>query len=528
MTTPATKSSYDALIIGAGHNGLVCAAYLARAGRRVLVLEAAAMVGGAAVTREFAPGFQVSACAHLLHQMPQSLVRELALEQHGLAFSARQLPTLALAHDRDPLLLGGASDSLHQGLLGADVAAYPAYLKEMARYAAAIAPIFSRAPPRLGTGSFADQAALLRLGWQIRKLGRKSMRELLRIGGMNAYDLLQEHFTDPLLQGALGFDAVLGTNFGPRSPGSVLTLLCRLAAQSDAGEGALMQPRGGLGALSSALARAAAAAGAEIRTNTPVARILVSDDQASGVELVTGQQFSAPVVISSADPKSTFLKLLGTQHLDTGFVRRVHHLRSQGLAAKLHLALKGVPDFRGASAAALRGRLLLSPSLQHLERAFNSTKYGEYSTAPVMEITLPTLNDPALAPPGSHVLSAIVQYLPHTLKAGWSVAREQCVASLIAALAEYAPNLPGLIQAAELLTPADIEQQFRMHGGHWHHGELSFDQFYMVRPVPGAAQYATPVAGVFLCGAGSHPGGGVMGHAGRNAARSVLAARKAA
>jgi len=254
----------------------------------------------------------------------------------------------------------------------------------------------------------------------------------------------------------------------------------------------------------------------------------VSDDQASGVELITGQQYSAPVVISSVDPKSTFLKLLGTQHLDTGFVRRVHHLRSQGLAAKLHLALKGVPDFRGASAAALRGRLLLSPSLQHLERAFNSTKYGEYSTAPVMEITLPTLNDPALAPPGSHVLSAIVQYLPHTLKAGWSAAREQCIASLIAALAEYAPNLPGLIQSAELLTPADIEQQFRMHGGHWHHGELSFDQFYMVRPVPGAAQYATPVAGLFLCGAGSHPGGGVMGHAGRNAARSVLAVRKAA
>jgi phytoene dehydrogenase-like protein len=528
MAISSSKSGYDAIVIGAGHNGLVCAAYLARAGRRVLVLEASAVVGGAAITREFAPGFQVSACAHLLHQMPQDLYRDLALERHGLALVGQQLPTLALARDREPLLLAGTVDGAHQGLVGADATAYPAYLKEMARYAAAIAPIFGRAPPRLGTGSFADQAALLRLGWQIRKLGRKSMRELLRIGGMNAYDLLQEHFSDPLLQGALGFDAVLGTNFGPRSPGSVLTLLCRLAAQSDAGEGALTQPRGGLGALSAALARAAAAAGAEIKMNAEVGRILVAEDQASGVELTTGQQFLAPIVVSNADPKSTFLKLLGTQHLDTGFVRRVHHLRSQGLAAKLHLALKGLPSFRGASEAALRGRLLLSPSLQHLERAFNSTKYGEYSTAPVMEITLPTLNDPALAPPGSHVLSAIVQYLPHTLKSGWAESREQCIASLVAAIAEYAPDLPGLIQSAQLLTPADLERQHRMHGGHWHHGELAFDQFYMVRPVPGAAQYATPLAGLFLCGAGSHPGGGVMGHAGRNAARTILAVRKAA
>jgi phytoene dehydrogenase-like protein len=524
MPASAPKSGYDVLIIGAGHNGLVCAAYLARAGRRVLVLEAASIVGGAAVTREFAPGFTVSACAHLLYQMPQTLYRELALERHGLSLIARQLPTLALARDRELLLLGGSAEASHQGLIGPDVAAYPDYLREMTRYAAALAPIFHRAPPRLGSGAFADQVALLRLGWQIRKLGRKSMRELLRIGGMNAYDLLQEHFTDPLLQGALGFDAVLGTNFGPRSPGSVLTLLCRLAAQSDAGEGVLMQPRGGMGSLTAALARAAGAAGAEIRTDAEVARILVAEDQASGVELASGEKLMAPIVVSNADPKNTFLKLLGTQHLDTGFVRRVHHLRSQGLAAKLHLALKGLPNFHGANAAALRGRLLLSPSLQHLERAFNSTKYGEYSTAPVMEITLPTLNDPTLAPPGAHVLSAIVQYVPHTLKNGWEGAREQCIASL----AEYAPDLPGLIQSAELLTPADLERQFRMHGGHWHHGELAFDQFYMVRPVPGAAQYATPLAGLFLCGAGSHPGGGVMGHAGRNAARAILAARKAA
>ncbi len=347
------------------------------------------------------------------------------------------------------------------------------------------------------------------------------MRELLRIGGMNVYDLLEEHFRSAALKGALGFDAVLGTNFGPRSPGTVLTLLYRMAAEA-AGDTALAQPSGGLGALCDALAKAATAAGATIRTSTPVAQILVESDRAAGVVLESGERIAARTVLSSADPKNTFLKLLGARHLDTGFVRRVSHSRARGLAAKLHLALDRAPQFSGLQGAALGGRLLIAPSLDYLERAYNHAKYGEYSAAPAMEITVPTVNDPALAPAGKHVMSAIVQYAPYALKGGWPQERERFTNLCIDTVERYAPGLRGSIIAAELLTPVDIEREFRISGGHWHHGELAFDQFFMVRPVPGAAQHRTPLPGLYLCGAGCHPGGGVMGIPGRNAARQVL------
>jgi phytoene dehydrogenase-like protein len=392
----------------------------------------------------------------------------------------------------------------------------------MRRFAAALVPMFTRVPPRLGTTAWADRLVWLRLGWQIRTLGRRDMRELLRIGGMNVYDLLEENFESEMLKGALGFDAVLGANFGPRSPGTVLTLLYRLAAECAAGAGGLSQPKGGMGALCHALAGAAAAAGATIRTGAPVASIRVEGDRAAGVVLESGERIAAQSVISSADPKTTFLRLLGPRFLDTGFVRRVNHLRSRGLAAKLHLALKRAPSFSGVSESALRGRLLIAPSLQHIEHAYNHAKYGEFSAAPVMEITVPTANDPALAPAGQHVLSAIVQYAPYELKEGWQDGRQRFLDRVLDTLEGCAPGLRDSVIGAELLTPADLAREFRSSGGHWHHADLAFDQFLMVRPVPGASQYRTPLEGLFLCGAGCHPGGGVMGIAGRLAAQQVL------
>jgi len=302
----------------------------------------------------------------------------------------------------------------------------------------------------------------------------------------------------------------------------VLTLLYRLAAESAAGGAGLSQPKGGMGALCNALAKAASAAGATLRTGAPVASILVEGDRAAGVVLESGERIGGTTVISSADPKTTFLRLLGARHLDAGFVRRVNHIRSRGLAAKLHLALNRTPVFSGVSALNLRGRLLAAPSLQHVEHAYNHAKYGEFSAAPVMEITVPSVNDPTLAPPGQHVLSAIVQYAPYALKEGWAAGRSRFLDTVLQTLEGYAPGIRGCVVGAELLTPPDMEQEFRINGGHWHHGDLAFDQFLLVRPVPGAAQYRTPVEGLFLCGAGCHPGGGVMGIAGRNAAREVL------
>jgi phytoene dehydrogenase-like protein len=283
-----------------------------------------------------------------------------------------------------------------------------------------------------------------------------------------------------------------------------------------------------MGALCEALASAAGAAGALIRTGTPVASVLVTDDRAVGVSLESGEQIRARSVISSVDPKTTFLRLVGPRHLDTGFVRRVAHIRARGLAAKLHLALKGAPVFTGVSAQQLTGRLLQAPSLEFVEHAYNHAKYGEFSSMPIMEITVPTINDPSLAPAGHHVLSAIVQYVPYALKEGWDSGRARLLETALDTLERLAPGLRDSVLHAELLTPPDLEREFRSSGGHWHQGDLAFDQFLMVRPVPGAAQYRTPLPGLYLCGAGCHPGGGVMGVAGRNAAQQVLQGARAA
>jgi len=534
MSVAAAQSragGYDCIVVGGGHNGLTCAAYLARAGRSVLVLEAAARLGGAAATREFAPGFRVSAGPQFLHLMPQALRAELRLEAHGLKAAASAVGTVALASDGSALPIAGPLGSAHEPAAlaalaarsGNDAEAWPGFRRRLDRFAATLAPLIESTPPRLGSEAWSDRLALLRLGWQVRRLGRRDMRELLRIIGMNVYDLLEEHFETALLKGALGFDAVLGVNFGPRSPGTVLTQLYRLAGESRAGHGGAIQVSGGLGALSDALGAAARAAGATIRLGAKVARIDVAQDRASGVVLDSGERIAARAVISSADPKSTFLRLLGAEHLDTGFVRKVSHLRTRGLAAKLHLALDRAPAFSGLDPGRLGSRLVIAPSLAYLEQAYDHSKYGECSAAPALEISVPTVADSALAPAGRHVLSAIVQYVPYALAAGWAEGRQRCMDLAIDTLERHAPGLRRSIIAAELLAPPDLEREFGITGGHWHHADLALDQFYMVRPVPGATQYRTPVGGLYLCGAGCHPGGGVMGIAGRNAAHQLLA-----
>jgi phytoene dehydrogenase-like protein len=518
MSTAST--SFDSIVVGGGHNGLTCAAYLARSGRKVLVVEAAERLGGAAVTREFAPGFKVSAAAHLLHLMPPSLVRELGLPEQGLKLAADRLSTVALDAGGRHLSFGPDQFAQVTQANAADGSALQEWQQLLKRFAQALHPVLSDTPPRLGTDAWRDRAALLSIGWRIRRLGRRDMRELLRIGGMCVYDLLDDRFSLPLLKGALALDAVLGTNYGPRSPGTVLSLLYRVAASQ--GGDILSLPQGGLGAVSEALARVAKAAGAQIRTAAPVERILVENDRAVGVVLASGEEIRATNVMSSADPKSTFLGLLGSEHLDAGFVRRVAQLRTRGLTAKLHLALDRLPSFRGLDADALRARLLVAPSPDYIERAYNHAKYEETSAAPVLEITIPTLADTTLAPQGKHVMSIVVQYAPYTVKGGWEAERAVFARRIVDTLASYAPDLPQAICAQELLAPPDIEREFRINGGHWHHAELALDQLLMVRPVPGAAQYATPVPGLYLCGAGAHPGGGVMGLAGRNAARQVI------
>jgi phytoene dehydrogenase-like protein len=517
---------YDSIVVGAGHNGLVCATYLAKAGRKVLVVEAADQVGGGAVTREIAPGYRVSACAHILHLLHPKVIKDLKLKSHGLKLSSKSLPTVALDAVGNHLTLAGNKAS--GAVSPADREAFAPWRKQMLKFAKHLQPLLATTPPRLGSGERADMRKLVKLGWAIRSLGRSDMQEFLRVAGMNVADLLEDAFESDLLRGAIAFDAVLGTHFGPRSPGTVLTLLYRLAGKGGGTAGALTLPEGGMGAVSGALAVAARAAGVEIRLGCPVSRVLVKDDRAVGVACENGEEIAALNVISNADPRRTFMDLLGAEHLDTGFVTRVRNIRMRGDAAKLHLALDELPSFTGLDPADLKGRLVIAPDIDYVERAFNPAKYGEFSPEPVMEITIPSLHDPDLAPAGKHVLSAVVQFAPYGLKGGWEAGREAFAKSVLGVLERYAPDLRSKIVESEILTPFDIERQFGMTGGHWHHGELALDQMLMLRPVPGAAQYAAPLAGLYLCGAGSHPGGGVMGAAGLNAASQVIQREAAA
>lgn len=511
-----TSTKDQILIIGGGHNGLVCAAYLAKAGKNVTVLEAADQPGGAAITREFAPDFRVSAASHLLFMLDKGIRKELSLESHGLSFSQQELSTVALAEDGNHLVIAG--DTLQGANIDSkDVAAMKEYRCFMTRFAAVLNRLNNRIPPRIGTSNKSDLMGLAKMALNIRLLGRDDMREFLRIAGINIYDILQENFEHPLLKGALSLDGVLGTNLGPRSNNSIFCALHRYS-----GLQGMALPSGGMGSVSNALANAARSFGANIRTSALVSRILTDGDHVSGVELEDGEQLTANIVISSADPKTTFLKLLGAQKLEAGFVRRVQNIRMRGNTAKLHLALDSPPAFNGLNQNLLGERLVIAPDMEYVEHAFNHAKYGEHSAKPVAEITIPSLHDDSLAPAGKHVLSAVVQYAPYQLKSGWSEAKSAFTQQLIELLASYAPGIREQIIHQELLTPVDIEREFRITGGHWHHGEMAIDQFLMLRPVPHSAQYASPLNGLYLCGAGSHPGGGVMGSAGRNAANAIL------
>ena len=509
---------YDAIVVGAGHNGLVCSALLARAGKNVLVLEANEQVGGAAVTREFADGYSVSACAHLLYQLQPEVRKELKLSPQ---LATEDMTTIALAEDGNHVRI---RDNEVEGVADEDAEQFKRFRKRTIRFSDLLRTYLNKPPPRLGTKKFGDLFALAQVGLDIRRLGKEEMREFLRLIGMNIHDELTERFDSPLLKGAISLDAVLCTHLGPRSPNTMMTYLYRLAG--DHGRTAL--PKGGMGSVSEELAHAARSAGVTIRTGMPVKRIVVDNGRVTGVETQSGETFESFKVISNADPKRTVMSLVGAKHVETGFARRVHHLRAQGNAAKLHLALDGLPTFEGLDKKDFEQRIVIAGDEHYVERAFNPAKYGEFSPEPVVEMTFPSFRDESMAPTGKHVMSAVVQYAPYALKAGWDdAAKEAFKQTVIRTIAKYAPDIEQRIIASELLTPADIESEFHITGGHWHHAELTLDQFLFVRPVNGAAQYALPLDGLFLCGAGTHPGGGVSGAAGRNAARTILKREKA-
>ena len=543
------NSQFDTIIVGGGHNGLVCAIKLAKRKQKVLVLEANSQFGGAAVTRDITKGYQAPTVAHLLHAMPEKLRTKLRLEDYGLKLAEKNLSTIALATDgRHAIFANGTL----QGASSHDIGHYSQFHSQMQRFAALIAPILAERAPRLGRDkheenrfleSLHDRIILAKVGLKLRLMGRHQMQELLRIVGMNAHDLMMEHFDTPLVQGAIAFDAVLGGEFGPRTPGTVLSYLYRLAGQVNAGSAPLAAAYGAMGGVTAALVKAAEAAGVTLRSDSRVKRIIIEQNAAAfcdqpkdknaaamptvecatGIELADGTTIHANIIVSNLDTKSTFLSLVGSENLDTDFVRRVINIHAKGRAAKVNLALKGLPNFIGLDPSMIGQRLLIAPDIHVLERAFDAPKYGEFTTEPCMEIFIPSISDPQLAPPGHHVVSAIVLGVPDQYKGGWTAsARKSLLATVVKTMENYAPELGKLIVASELLTPTDLETQFNMPGGCWHHGGLTLDQFYFTRPTYGATQYRAPIKNLYLCGASNHPGGGVMGLAGSNAADEIL------
>lgn len=518
-------TSFDVIVIGGGHNGLVCATLLAKSGRKVLLLEAGSELGGAARTEEFAPGFRVSSVAHLLNRLHPDVVTGLDLEKHGLNFVLPEpIPSFSLSAKDGPLTLTGAYGEDLVGASSSEQVAWKELRAQLFRYAGILKPFLSRRPPDLrGGNSLSETLALGQTALALKKLGKEDMRDFLRVILMNVADLLDEQLTDDRLKGLVAFDAVLGSHLGPRSPTSLLGLYYRLAGEVGGQPGAQLVPKGGMGAVVAAMAASAAKAGVILRTSALVNKIRVENGRAIGVVLENAEEITGTVIVSAADPSTTFLGMVGPRELDTGFVRKIKNIRNHGDAAKLHLALDRPPRFSDLDADAHRGRLVIAPSVNHVERAFNPCKYGEFSPEPVLEITLPSLADPSLAPDGACVLSAVVQYAPYRLKEGWDVGKPKFFKAIMDLLERYSPGIGRLTRHVELLTPADIEERYRMPGGHWHHGELQADQMLMSRPAFGAEGYATPVDGLYLCGAGSHPGGGISGAPGLNAARRIMA-----
>ena len=521
----------DVVIIGGGHNGLVTAFYLAKAGFKPLVLERRTQTGGAAITEEFSPGFRCSTLAHSAGPLLPEIVQDMQLERHGLKSVTPDVGVTALSPDGRALLLYNdvMRAAKEVGNFSAkDALKYAAFQQALEKIGDVIGQALRLPPPNIDDPSRGDLWSMLQTGRALRKLGKKDMYRLLRWGPMAVADLVSEFFETELLRATVAARGIFGTALGPWSAGSSLVLLIRAAGDAHPA-GSSSFAIGGAGAITQAMAAAAKEAGAEIRTGVDVKEVRVKDGAANGVVLADGEEISAKAVISNADPRRTLLKLVDPTHLTPDFVLKLQNYRMPGTVAKVNLALSALPKFTALSGRedALRGRIHIGPEIDYLERAFDESKYGNFSPHPYLEVTIPSLTDPSLAPSGKHVMSIYMQYAPFTLKGtDWESQHGNLGETVVKTLAEYAPNLPGLVEDGQIITPKDLEDTYSLTGGHIFHGELALDQFFTMRPLLDWARYATPIQNLYLCGSGTHPGAGLTGGSGANAAKEILKALK--
>ncbi|MEO8438334.1 MAG: NAD(P)/FAD-dependent oxidoreductase [Chloroflexota bacterium] len=527
----AKANHYDAIVIGGGHNGLVTAAYLGKAGLRTVVLERRETLGGAVGTSELAPGARVPTLAHTVGRLRPSVVRDLDLKRHGLSLVGPDVRVFAPGSGGDAVVMWGDVARTAEGLRArsaADADRYEGFDSLVRSLSGFLGEIAGRTPPDIESPGLGDALAGLQLGRTFRGLGRERGRTITRVLPMAIADFVAESFETDALHAAIAWRGVQYTSMGPWSAGTTAVMLADSAGNDGGAAGQTVYARGGPGALIAALEAAATEAGVEIRTKAEVAHIISRDGRATGVALAGGEELTARAVVAGIDPKRALTGLADPVAIGPSLLWRAGNIRTPGTVAKVNLVLAGLPTFPAAAGDAqlLRGRIVIAPGIDAMERAHDAAKYGRPSDEPILEATIPSLADPSLvdaAAPGTHVMSVIVQSAPHTLREGtWDEAREGFGDRVVKTLDAYAPGLAGMVTARQVITPPDLEREYGLTGGHPMHGEHGLDQFFLWRPLLGHARYRLALDGLYLAGAGAHPGGGVTGQNGQNAAREIV------
>jgi phytoene dehydrogenase-like protein len=520
-------TSYDAIVIGAGHNGLVTAAYLAKAGVKVLVLERRDRVGGICDTLEIADGYRAPGIVHTVGRLRRSVIADLGLVRHGLVTIEPAARVFAPQPEGPPLTLWADAARTAAELRGrsvVDAEGYAGFDKRIRSLASFLSYLHAITPPDVKNPSMADAMNGLKLGNAFRRLGKRPGREATRAIPMAIADYVAEAFETDAVRGAIAARATQYTAMGPWSAGTTAVLLADSAGNDGGAAGQATTVKGGPGALADALASAARTFGAELRTGAEVVGVLSRNHRAFGVALASGEELHARAVVTSADPKRTLTTLVDPVEIGPHLRWRASNIRTPGTVSKVNLALSGLPSFRGGDPERLGGRILVAPSIDYLEQGFDHSKYGRVSEEPYLEATIPTIGDPTLAPEGGHVMSVVVQWTPYALREGdWTTERDHLADVVVKTMEQHAPGLGELITARQVLTPVDLEDDYGLSGGHVYHAEPGLDQFFVWRPLLGHARYRLGLVGLYLCGSGAHPGGGVTGAPGANAAREILA-----